>query len=148
MPLHSDSLPKAAFTLPGLGQYKWLTSPMGLLGCPASFQRLMEKLMDRIDNVIIYIDDLLIHSKSHEHHLQILDVVMARLSENNMKINVAKCFFGNTEVNYLGFRLTPEGIKPGKDKLKAVAKAKIPETKEDVCSSEHKSKILLEFVNH
>jgi hypothetical protein len=99
---------------------------MGLLGCPASFQRLMEKLMDGIDNVIVYIDNLLIHSKSHEHHLQILDVVMARLLENNMKINIAKCFFGNTEVNYLGFRLTPEGIKPGKDKLKAVAKAKIP----------------------
>jgi hypothetical protein len=119
MPLHSDSAPKTAFTLPGLGQYEWLTSPLGLLGCPASFQRLMEKLMDGIDNVIVYIDDLLIHSKSHEHHLQILDNVMTCLSENNMKINVAKCFFRNTEVNYLGFRLTPEGIKPGKDKLKA-----------------------------
>jgi hypothetical protein len=34
-------VPKMAFTLPGLGQYKWKTSPMGLLGCPASFQRLM-----------------------------------------------------------------------------------------------------------
>jgi hypothetical protein len=92
---------------------------MGLLGCPASFQRLMEKLFDGIDNFIVYIDDLLIHSKSHE---------------NNMKINVAKYFFGNTEVNYLGFRLTPESIKPGKDKLKAVAKAKIPETKEEIKS--------------
>jgi putative transposase len=51
MPFHSDLVPKTAFTLPGLGQYKWLTSPMGLLGCPASFQRLMEKLMDGIDNV-------------------------------------------------------------------------------------------------
>jgi hypothetical protein len=60
MPLHSDSVPKTAFTLPGLGQYKWLTSPMGLLGCPANFQRLMEKLMDGIGNVIVYIDDLLI----------------------------------------------------------------------------------------
>jgi hypothetical protein len=57
---------------------------------------------------------------------------MTRLEENNMKINVAKCFFGNTEVNYLGFRLTPQGIKPGKDKLKAVEKAKIPETKEEI----------------
>jgi hypothetical protein len=134
MPLHSDSVPKTAFTLPGLGQYEWLTSPMGLLGCPASFQRLMEKLMDGIDNVIVYIDDLLIHSKTHEHHLQILDVVMTRLADNNMKINVAKCFFGNTEVNYLGFRLTPEGIKPGKDKLKAVENAKIPATKEEIKS--------------
>ena len=41
-----------------------------------------------------------------------------------MKINLAKCHFGNTEVSYLGFRLTPEGITPGKDKLKAVEKAK------------------------
>ncbi len=134
MPLHSESVPKTAFTLPGLGQYEWLTSPMGLLGCPASFQRLMEKLMDGIDNVIVYIDDLLIHSKNHEHHLQILDKVMSRLEENNMKINLAKCFFGNTEVNYLGFRLTPQGIKPGKDKLKAVEKAKVPETKEEIKS--------------
>ena len=51
-----------------------------------------------------------------------------------MKINVAKCFFGNTEVIYLGFRLTPQGIKPGKDKLKAVKKAKIPATKEEIKS--------------
>jgi hypothetical protein len=94
----------------------------------------MEKLMDGIDNVIVYIDELLIHSKTHEHHIQILDFVMTRLAENNMKINVKKCFFGNTEVNYLGFRLTPQGIKPDKDKLKAVEKAKIPATKEEIKS--------------
>jgi hypothetical protein len=57
---------------------------------------------------------------------------MSRLADNNVKINVAKYFFGNTEVNYLGFRLTPQGIKPGKDKLKAVEKAKIPATKEEI----------------
>jgi hypothetical protein len=54
-----------------------------------------------------------------------------RLEENNMKINVSKCFLGNTEVNYLGFILTPTSIKPGKDKLKAVETAKVPQTKEE-----------------
>jgi hypothetical protein len=80
---------------------------------------------------------------------------MNRLAENNMKINVAKCFFGNTEVNYLGFRLTPQGIKPGKDKLKAVERAKIPATKEEIISfvglcnfSECILKISPESVNH
>jgi hypothetical protein len=63
-----------------------------------------------------------------------LELVMQRLEENNMKINLSKCFFGNTEVNYLGFRLTPSGIKPGKDKLKAVENAKIPQTKEEIRS--------------
>jgi hypothetical protein len=43
MPLHASSVPKTAFTLPGLGQYKWLMSPTGLISCPASFQWLMEK---------------------------------------------------------------------------------------------------------
>jgi hypothetical protein len=53
-------------------------------------------------------------------------------------------FFGNTEVNYLGFRLTPEGIIPGKDKLKAVEKAKIPASKEEIKSF---VALLPEFVN-
>ena len=61
-----------------------------------------------------------------------LDVVLQRLTDNKMKINLAKCHFGNTEVSYLGFRLTPEEIIPGKDKLKAEEKAKIPETQEEV----------------
>jgi hypothetical protein len=46
-----------------------------------------------------------------------------------MKINLSKYFFGNTEVNYLGFRLTSTGIKTGKDNFKAVEAAKIPQTK-------------------
>ena len=51
-----------------------------------------------------------------------------------MKINLAKCNFGNKQVSYLGFRLTLGGITPGKDKLKAVEKVKIPETKEEIKS--------------
>ena len=126
MPLHPDDAHKTAFTIPGKGQYEWITSPMGLLGCPASFQRMMEKFMRDIPNVIVYIDDLLIHSKTHEEQLEYLEKVLIRLQENHMKLNIEKCFFGNTEVSYLGFVLTPEGIKPGKDKLKAIKNAQPP----------------------
>ena len=90
--------------------------------------------MEGIDNVIVYIDDLLIHSQTHEQHLASLETVMTRLEENNIKVNLSKCFFGNTEVSYLCFRLTPHGIKPGKDKLRAVETAKIPTTKEEIKS--------------
>ena len=48
MPLHKESVPKIVFTL-RLGQFEWLTSPMGLIGCPASFQQLMEKTLGRIE---------------------------------------------------------------------------------------------------
>ncbi len=87
---------------------------------------MMEKFMRGIPNVIVYIDDLLIHSKNHEDHLVYLEKVLQRLQENHMKLNIEKCFFGNTEVSYLGFVLTPEGIKPGKDKLKAIKAAQPP----------------------
>ena len=126
MPLHPDDAHKTAFTIPGRGQYEWVTSPMGLLGCPASFQRMMEKFMKNIPNVLVYIDDLLLHSKTHTEHLKTLEQVLKRLNENHMKLNIEKCFFGNTEVSYLGFVLTPEGIAPGKDKLKAIRNAKPP----------------------
>jgi hypothetical protein len=126
MPLHPDDAHTTAFTVPGKGQYEWVTSPMGLLGCPASFQRLMELVMRGIENVIVYIDDVLIHTKTHEQMLERLEAVLQRLEKHGMKINIDKCFFGNTEVSYLGFVLTPDGICPGKDKLKAIREAKPP----------------------
>ncbi len=56
MQLDEKSQPLTAFTIPGQGQYQWITSPMGLLGCPASFQRLMEGVLRNISNVIVLED--------------------------------------------------------------------------------------------
>jgi Reverse transcriptase (RNA-dependent DNA polymerase) len=112
MQLDEDLQKLTAFTIPGKGN--WITSPMGLLGCPASFQRLMEGVLRDISNVLVYIDDLLVHTDTHEKHLQVLDQVLARLHKKHLKINLEKCVFGNKEVAYLGFTLTPEGIKQAK----------------------------------
>jgi hypothetical protein len=75
------------------------------------------ELMKGKDNVIVYIDKFLIHSQIHEQLLATLDLIMNRLSENNKKINLSKCFCGTYKVSYLGFRLIPNSIKSGKDKL-------------------------------
>jgi hypothetical protein len=72
MQMDEDSQPLTAFMIPGKGQYDWVTSPMGLLGCPASFQWLMETVLRNINNVLVYIDDVLLHTATHHEHLQVL----------------------------------------------------------------------------
>jgi len=70
----------------------------------------MEGVLQNLQNVIVYIDDLLVHSNTHDRHLQTLEQVLEQLSQNHLKINLDKYIFGNKDVSYLGFTLTPEGI--------------------------------------
>ena len=70
MPMHPSDAHLTAFTIPSKGQFKWI------LGYPASFQRLMEAAMFGIAKVIVYIDNLLIHTATHEEHLLVLNSVL------------------------------------------------------------------------
>ena len=74
MLLKPHSQPYMAFTVPGKGQFMWVTLPMGLLGPPSSFQRLMGTVVKGIENVIVYFDNLLINSATrHRAHIKQLD---------------------------------------------------------------------------
>jgi hypothetical protein len=134
MKLDPESQPLTAFTIPSRGQFHWITSPMGLLGCPASFQRLMEQVLRGLQNILIYIDDMLVHTDTHEKHLEALEPVLMRLHQHHLKINLDKCLFGDKQVSYLGFTLTPEGIKPGVAKLKAIKNAEPPNDVKEIRS--------------
>ena len=79
-------------------------------------------------NVIMFIDDILLHSRNHFEHGEQLEKSYYRLRDAGLKVNLSKCEFGANNVNYLGFRLTPEGILPGLDKLKAVRNSRPPST--------------------
>ncbi len=126
MALDPKSRPYTAFTVPGMGQFEWKVVSMGLASAPSAFQRLVEQVVKGIPQVVVYIDDLIIHSKTHREHLESLDAVFTRLASHNLRVNLKKCVFASNETAYLGFRLTKEGIFPGTDKLKAVKEAQPP----------------------
>jgi hypothetical protein len=126
MALDKQSRPLTAFSVPGYGSFEWRVVSMGLSSGPSAYQRLIELVMKGLSHVIVYIDDVIIHSSSHEDHLIKLDEVLSRLTKHNLKANLKKCSFGVSETMYLGFKLTKDGIVPGTDKLKAVRDAAPP----------------------
>ena len=119
LPLEKESRQFTAFTIPGLGSFQWNCTPMGLLGSPATFGRMMDFIM-RFLSCITYQDDVLVHSKDHEQQLVELQKAFDRIRAHGLKLNVKKCSFGQSNVPYLGFLLTPTGILPGTEKTAAI----------------------------
>jgi len=111
-----------------LGQFQWVTTAMGLVRAPASFQRLIEMVVYGLPNVLVYINDLLLHSASHEEHQGQLDTLLTQLRPCGIKINLLKCELGSKEVVYLVFCLTKSGILPGHKKLQEVRKTSLLST--------------------
>ncbi len=132
LPLDKQSRPYTAFTVPGMGQYQYKVLAMGLKGGPGSFQRMMELTCKGLDRVIVYIDDLIVHTKDHGEHRNNLQKLFHRLRHYKLKLNIDKCFFGADTVSYLGYRLTPQGILPGSDKLLSIKNAKPPSSLSEV----------------
>jgi hypothetical protein len=99
----------------------------GVKVAPAQFQAAIDKILAGIENVFCYIDDILIASNTPEQHYKTLEKVLARLQEYNVKLNRAKCKFLMEEVQYLGHRLTGEGVKPVQSKVDAIMKAPEPQ---------------------
>ena len=88
--------------------------PQGICNAPATFQRLMEKCMGDMafTDVLVYLDDLLVYSKTLEEHEENLKKVLARLREYGLKLNLEKCKFVQTSVKCLGHVVSADGVKP------------------------------------
>ena len=119
--MEERSKPKTAFTC-HLGLYQYRRMPFGLTNAPATFQRLMNKLFSgkEWDFVFVYLDDILVASKSTEEHLVHLQKVTKRLREAGLRLKPSKCIFATKQVEYLGHTLTAEGVRPNQKNIQAV----------------------------
>jgi len=103
------------------GKYSYQRLPLGYAGSADIFQAEMMKLMEALEYVRAYIDNLLVITRGTlEDHLEKLKEVLRRLREAGLKVNAAKLFFCTHEIEYLGYILTREGINPQPKKVQAI----------------------------
>jgi hypothetical protein len=110
------------------GQYEFTVMPFGLTNAPAFFMNLMNKVfMEELDKfVVVFIDDILIYSKSCEDHDHHLWIVLGRLRAHQLYAKLSKCEFWLEKIAFLGHILIVEGIEVDPSKVEAVSKWKQP----------------------
>ena len=122
-----------AFTIPLLNtQFRWNRNVMGLHGASSSFSRLTALIFRDVKKAITYIDDVLTHSETHVEQRRILQECFDRMRQFNMKFNLTKCVFGATDVTYLGYKISSQGVSPANDKVQAIKAFQAPTTMKEV----------------
>ncbi len=121
---------KTTFNTPR-GHFEYLVMPFGLSNSPAVFQALVnDVLRDMVDQFIyVYLDDILIFSSSLQEHVQHVRRVLQRLLENGLFVKAEKCAFHAQSVPFLGFIVSPEGVRMDPDKVKAVVSWPTPDSR-------------------
>lgn len=135
MELDEGSRQKAAFITQS-GVYEWKRMPFGLQNSPISFQTLMSNVLRGLNwkSVLVYVDDILIFSKSFDEHLKHLGQVFDRLKEANLKLQPAKCHFAVKKLKFLGHIISKNGIQVDPEKTKAMSEFPVPKTQKQVRS--------------
>ena len=125
--IKEDDISKSAFRT-RYGHYEFLVMPFGLTNAPAAFMDLMNRVFkDYLDKfVIVFIDDILVYSKSKEEHEQHLRAVLQRLREKQLYAKFKKCEFWLETISFLGHVVSKRGIEVDPSKVAAVQNWKTP----------------------
>ena len=130
--LEEASRPFTAFGVPGLGHWEYTRSAQGLCNSPAAFQRLLDHITAGLPRVLVYIDDVIVCSESHEQHLKDLETLFCRFRSFSMKCRVSKVQLGAPEVNYLGFNISEKGVRAGEAKTEAIKRWTFPSSPTEI----------------
>ncbi|KAJ9511639.1 hypothetical protein QJQ45_017944 [Haematococcus lacustris] len=144
-----EDIPKTAFST-RYGHFEFTVLPFGLCNAPATFQRLMNDIFrqELDDHVIVYLDDILIFSRTHEEHAKHLDRVLSLLRQHKLYAKLSKCEFGRSQTEFLGHIITSTGIACDPSKLAAINSWPVPTTVHDVRSFLGLANYYRRFVNN
>jgi hypothetical protein len=132
IPLHREDWQKTAFKT-HMGLFELTKTPMGVSNAPATFQRIMESVLNGLDVsiAIIYIDDIVVPGSTFEETAERLAKVLDRLEEAGLKLKTKKCHLFQKHIDFLGHRVC-EGISPAMVKVLDTQKWATPKSIHDV----------------
>ena len=133
--LDPESIPLTAFRTK-YGFYEFTVVPFGLTNAPAVFMNLMNDVFEPYidDFICVYLDDILVYSKTMQAHVQHLRLALDKLREHKLYAKASKCEFAKTSVDYLGHVVTKEGFAVEDTKVSAIKSWTTPKCKKDVQS--------------
>ncbi|GFO09680.1 Zinc finger protein [Plakobranchus ocellatus] len=131
IPLRKEDIPKTAFVTMDC-HYEFLRIPFGMMNSGATLTRAVKKLLCGMDNVVDYIDDLLIHTETWEAHVKTLSELFQRLQEANFTVRPVKCLLGSRTVDFLGHSLGRGAIGLQDENVEKVRNAPRPKTKREI----------------
>ena len=117
-----------------LGLYEPRFMHFGMKNAPAVFQREMQRILgERLyKGVMVFIDDILIYSRTAEEHAELVEWVLQRLQQEGYYANPDKCEFFQREVSFLGHVISEHGVAVQQHKVRAVSEWPLPQSKKDV----------------
>lgn len=130
VPLRKEDQEKTAFACHD-GLFEWVVMPFGLTNAPATFQRALDIILSGLkwQMCLVYLDDVIVFSKTAEDHVRHLDLVLTRLRKAGVTLNLEKCAFFKREVEYLGHIICPGQLKVHNKNTDALREASFPKTK-------------------
>ena len=127
VPVKPKHVHKTAICTP-FGLFEFIRMPFGLRNGGQTFQRLMDEIMCGLPFVFAYLDEVLIASHTHKEHVQHLQQVLTIFKQHGLVLNGVKCVLGASTVDYLGHKVTAEGISPLPGRVVAIKKFPQPAT--------------------
>ncbi|KAK9395798.1 hypothetical protein NXF25_019159 [Crotalus adamanteus] len=126
---------KTAFNCP-LGSFQFTVMPFGLKGAPAVFMQTINAVLHEhlYHGVLVYLDDILIYSKTMEEHIRLVREVLHKLLQAQLFVKLSKCEFHKTRIEYLGYKISASGIEMDPAKVKAVLEWQVPRTRRQLQS--------------